>query len=99
MSKGAMRMGMAASFARVTGRRLVGRRLRPAWSFKFEVFADALKRAERDVRRLPPSEQGDEWLRRDLPDPILKQVRIEPATVGGVPAEWVIPTSGVDSAS
>ena len=91
MSKLEVFSGLLTSAARVAGRRLSGRGLRPGWSFRFETFADALKRAEREVRKLPPSAQGEAWEMRAFPNPVLNRVRFEATTAGGVPAEWTIP--------
>lgn len=84
-----MVLGMLGAALRTSGARLRGKPLRPGWSFAFESFARALKATEREVRQLPPSEQGAAWLERSMAQPILKQVRFEPAD--SLPAEWVIP--------
>lgn len=84
-----MVLGMLDAAVRTGAARLRGKPLRPGWSFGFETFARSLKRAERQVRQLPPSEQGAAWLERSVAQPILGRVRFEPAD--SIAAEWVIP--------
>ncbi len=97
MSKLELVGGLARSAARVGMRRLTGRRLRPGWSFGFETLVDAFRRSGREIRRLPPEAQGAAWEQRMMPHPVLRQVRFETASAGGVAAEWVVPTAGHDA--
>jgi len=97
MSQWSLFSGLIKSVIRVTARRLSGQRLRPEWSFGFETFADLLKQSERQIRELPTSAQGEAWEGYLLPHPVLKLVRFESVSAGGVDAEWVIPHNDSDS--
>lgn len=91
MSQLSLFYGLVKSVVRVTARRLSGQQLRPEWSFGFETFADVLKQSELRIRELPTSAQGEAWERQKMPHPVLKLVRFESVSAGGVDAEWVIP--------
>jgi len=90
--------GLAVSGARVVPRRLRRGPLHPGWTLTFEIFADALKTSAVRINKVPPSEQGREWARVSPPHPIVKRVRFEETSAGGVPAEWVLPRDGAEGA-
>jgi acetyl esterase/lipase len=88
--------GLAVSSARVVPKRVRRGPLHPEWTLGFEIFADALRRNTFRINKVPPSEQGREWEKVSPPHPIVKRVRFEETSAGGVPAEWVLPREGAN---
>src|SRR5262249_48977349 len=82
----------ASTFA-VAWRRVRRGRLRPTWSFVYEVTCLVMKREfARLARRSFPAQRAG-WDARAMPDPTRRRVRLEERAIGGVPCAVVTPTS------
>jgi epsilon-lactone hydrolase len=80
-----------ASLFSTLATRFRGERARAGWSFGFEVVARALKANAARVSLLDWPAQRVAWEAMVRPSPILKQLRFEKASLGGVAGEWFIP--------
>ena len=91
-------MLLAASLATTIAARVKGQRLRPGWSFGFEVIARSLKASAAKIARLDWRLQRKAQEALVQPSPVLKKLKFEPATVGGVAGEWFVPFDAGDDA-
>lgn len=89
---------LCASLLATLSARLRGAPLRAGWSFGFEVVARALKANAARIARLDWAAQRAAWAAMVQPSPVLKKLRFERATVGGVPGEWFIPSDAAETA-
>jgi acetyl esterase/lipase len=89
---------VAVSFVATIGARMTGQPLRPGWSFRFEVIARSLKANAARLARLdwPAQRKAQEAL--VPPSPVLKQLKFERASVGGIAGEWFVPLDASDDA-
>ncbi|MFO0736186.1 MAG: alpha/beta hydrolase [Labilithrix sp.] len=88
-------------FARQTPGIMYSRALRgparPSWSFRFELFAAAMRGLQYEIAHRSWAEQraafdalAGTW------SPALRRVTRERATLGGVPGEWIVPKAPAD---
>jgi len=83
----------ASTFA-VVWRRVRQGRLRPTWSFVYEVTCLVMKREfARLARRSFPAQRAG-WDARAMPDPTRRRARLEERAIGGVPCAVVTPKVG-----
>jgi acetyl esterase/lipase len=82
---------VATSFVATVAARLRGQRLRPSWSFGFEVIARSMKANAARIAQLDWSLQRKAQEALVQPSPIFKKLRFEHATIGGVSGEWFVP--------
>jgi len=88
---------LARSVPRVAAARLRRGPARPSWTFGYEVFASAMKRAATDIAARSWAEQRAAYDALANPmSPIARHVRRSDATLGSVPCEWFMPRSGAE---
>ena len=89
---------LAASLVTTIAARVKGQPLRPGWSFGFEVIARSLKASAARIARLDWALQRKAQEALVQPSPVLRRLKFEPATVGGVAGEWFVPFDAGDDA-
>lgn len=71
---------------------------RPGWTFAYEAMARALKRHNAWLATQTPQRRRVLWEEQTLRSPVERQLRYERASLGGVPAEWMVPRDAPPSA-
>jgi acetyl esterase/lipase len=89
---------IARSFPRVAASRLRRGPARPSWSFRFELFARAMRGTFGAICTRSMVEQRAAFeAMANTRSPALGKVKREPIEAGGVPCEWFTPRTDVDS--
>jgi acetyl esterase/lipase len=90
---------LSATLPRTIVDRLRRGPMRPTWSFGFELIARTLKRHALDISQLDWAAQRRAWEAGVQPSPVLKELRAEASSLGGVAGEWFSPSRRTPNAS